>query len=124
MGAPISSNYDRDYILIGIAIAVSIAGIVQLIRHRKELFNCEDALIPLMTGILIVLLTTIANSFFEHHWEFNYIVDFLLLKRVTKSFFFRDLCQFGYIFLSWGLAMIVIITINKMGQSLQNENKQ
>lgn len=108
-----SNSYEHDYIIIALVLIISLLGIVQVLRHSKEPLDYKYAVIFLLGGVLVVIISTVANSFFEHNWESKYIMDFLFLKRVSKDWFFRHLCSWGYIFLSWGLSMFIVTTIRK-----------
>lgn len=101
-----ADHFVTDYFLIGLVVAVSLVGVMQIICKRTERLAYKHAVLFLIGGIAIVSLATTANSIIEHRWALPYVGDFLLLKRVSTDWFFRHLCSWGYIFTAWELAML------------------
>ena len=107
------SNYSFDYFLIGLVLIAIAVGTTQIIIHRRDLNNYKYAIYFIFGGLILILLSTIANSFFQHHWERQYIIAFLFLKNVSKDWLLQHLCSWGYIFLFWGASILIIVTHNK-----------
>lgn len=106
-------NYTYDYILIGLVLIGSMAGIIQIIRLRHELNNYKYAIPFILGGLIILIFSTIGNSYFENNWENEYIIAFLILKKVSRAWLLRHLCSWGYIFLFWGTTMLFAVATSK-----------
>ena len=85
------SEYPQDYILIVIVLIASIVGIMQLFRNRQKFAFYKEAMPFVMGGILLSLFSTIGNCITENHWDIEYIIAFLSLKKVSDGWFF-NLC--------------------------------
>jgi len=107
------SRYQPDYILIAIVIIAIIVGTFQFVRNNQKLNSNKQAMPFIFGGILFFLLATIGNGLRENRWDFGYLISFFFLKRVSKDWFFRHLLSLGYIFLSWGITIFLIIKSKK-----------
>lgn len=107
------ANYNFDYILIGLLLIISIVGIVHIFVHGQKLNNYKYAIPFMLGGLLIIVISSIGNSFFENKWGNEYVVAFLLLKKVSSGWFFRHLCSWGYIFFLWGVSMLFVVRLTK-----------
>ena len=105
--------YDPDYVLIGLVLIVSAVAIVQIIRNRHEVRSYKYGSLFLIIGFLFVLFSTIGNCLVENKWEFNYIISFLFFEKSEQPLFFRDICSWGYIFLSIGMTLLSVARGNK-----------
>ncbi|MBI5075873.1 MAG: hypothetical protein HZB62_12005 [Nitrospirae bacterium] len=88
-----------DYILIGIIVFGVIGSYIQVMKE-KERITISATLLFLLTGLSLIIVATTANSIFEKKWESEYIISFLMLRRVSEEWFYRHLCGVGYL-LSW-----------------------
>ncbi len=112
-----TTNYNFDYILIGLVLIISVVGIGQIIARGKELQNYKYGVFFMLGGLMLILLSTLANNFFTRQWENEYIIAFLLLKKVSSDWFFRHLCSWGYIFLLFGTTMLCVVAHNKRNKN-------
>ena len=109
-----------DYIIIAIIFLLTIGGIITLIKNYREI-SIKLSFLLLFIGISFIFFSAIGNSFIEKKWTTSYILSFLLLKEVSKGFFFRHLCSFGYPILSWGIICILITIGVKMFSPLKTK---
>jgi len=102
-------EFNYQYLVSATVLSGIVIGIVYIYlkrRSKREVFEKLAAWLILF-GILLPILGVTLNSFFEDNWEINYIVSFLIFKKVEGKwfFFFNDFCMWGYISFSWGVAM-------------------
>ena len=110
-------EFDLDIILT--AGFIGISGFVLILIYPEMLTKNVSALTrPLFCGVLILLMVTIGNSIVAGIWNFNYILDFLVLKKVGR-WFFRVSASFSYILLLWGTAFLIASKI----ETIKNHRK-
>ena len=104
-------EYDFDMILT--SIVVGIIGTLTILVCKEKLPTKISASVRfLLGGVLILLFTTFGNSLVEGHRDFEYILDFLSLKKVGR-WFFRLSASLGYITILWGIGAFIGITFKK-----------
>ena len=103
------AEYPYDYILIVLFLIGTIIGVAHVF-HDRQGFNSYKAAMPfLIGGMLFVVVSTVGNCAIEDHWDIEYIISFLSLRKVSEDWFFRHLNSWGYIFMSWGIAILLIV---------------
>jgi len=106
-------NYRYDIVAIGVVVVCGIVGSIRIVASRRELNKYKYAILLILGGLAVILLSIYGNSYFNNRWDSEYIKEFLLFKRVSRSFFFRHICTLGYMFLIWGTTMLFAIMSNK-----------
>ncbi|MBI5075875.1 MAG: hypothetical protein HZB62_12015 [Nitrospirae bacterium] len=108
--------YDYDFIVIGFVLIAGVIGLLKIIQNYrgtsyKDAFKV--AVILILCGLLFVCFSATMNSFIENNWEKGYLISFLLLREVTKAWFFRHICAIGYIFLILGVTALILATCKR-----------
>jgi hypothetical protein len=92
--------------LFGGLTAVTTA-IVQMIRRPRYWSTYGLGLTLIILGVFIVGASCVFNSMAAHNWDRLFIVAFLQLK-VVGSCLLRGSAYAGYIFIIWGISVIII----------------
>lgn len=111
-----NNTFKPDYISISFVLIGSVIGFLTVINKYREIKSValyKQSISLLLGGLSFVFLSTLGNSLFRNHWEINYVISFLLLKELSKDWFFRHLCSFGYILFIWGILIISVSVVNK-----------
>lgn len=112
-------SYAPDYESILIVLIFSVASVLYMRKHICDTSfrdAVKETIISLLAGLIFVLISTIVNSLIENQWNNNYIISFLLLKKVSNasdSMFPRHICAVGYVFIIFGIAIISISLLKK-----------
>jgi hypothetical protein len=102
-----------DFEMILTSIVVGIIGSLTILLYIEKLPSKISASLRfLLGGMLILLFAAFGNSLVESHREFEYMFDFLSLKKVGR-WFFRLSASLGYITIMWGIAALIGITFKK-----------
>ncbi len=110
-----ASIYQHNYIeLIGGLIIVSL-GIILLIRNRQALNSYKTALPLIIWGILSVPLSTVLNSIIASRWDRDYIIAFLLLKKIDGGgWLCRGPAFVGYTLFIFGITILLIVRSTRL----------
>jgi hypothetical protein len=118
----LEENYDK--IVSAIVLIIIFIGIVYLIINYRKLYKEYKKIAPffIFAGILLPVIAVLSNSYVESNWHKDYIISFLLFKRVTGKWFFifNKFCMWGYISLSWGIVML-LLSIRGSGKEEKKE---
>jgi hypothetical protein len=112
-GTFMNISYDFDYILIGTVLFFAIIGAATISNENRKAITIKSMLFFFLSGLLLIVIAVFSNSFVEHSWGKNYIFSFMLLKRVSKGWFFRHICSIGYLSLIISITLLISIVKNK-----------
>lgn len=106
------TNYRPDYFLIILTFAGIVVGFVELIRKPQAMFPLNKTTHTVAIGILLIMLSVILAGLIEKHWDADYIISLLCLKKISFIGFAHAgiFVSFGYIFIVLGVATILLRT--------------
>jgi len=97
-----------DYIFVALIFIITLAGIADLFRKRQRYNSYREAKTLVIVGILFLVVSTVGNCLIEGNWNIEYIISFLSLRKVSY-WFFLELNSLGYMSLSWGFVILLIV---------------
>lgn len=105
------TNYDFDYVRIAIiSIAIIIGGYL-IFSGKEKVTTPKRIYLSIILGFLLIIVSVVLNSLYNHNWDSNYIMAFLLLKKVNyPGKILRDI---GYGILGLGIALLIAFIRNK-----------
>lgn len=68
---------------------------------------------PLLVGILLLFGSTVFNSVVEGRWDLKYLIDFLRLIKVGRSFFLMT-CGLSYALILYGTEILLIVFVKNL----------
>ena|SRR4030042_708451 len=113
-------NYEFDYIKIGMVTLAIIIGGYLIFSGREKVTSLKSGYAFILLGFLLMIISLVSHSFYNHNWAGNYIIAFLLFKNVNQKLsqllIFRFVCGLGYILVGLGIASFVAFIRNKKKQ--------
>lgn len=102
-----------DMVEVGIVGVLCIAVLIDGLRKYKQWNTYRQPLEYAKAGLLLLLATTLLNSWAESRWELDYILSFLILEKVGSLWMFRYFTAIGYICLAMSIEILAIVISKK-----------
>jgi hypothetical protein len=103
-------EFDLEIIItLGITCLV---GIIYIFKYPQKWTNSYGSLRILKVGFLVLFIAMVLNNLIEGQWRLDYIIDFLIFKKVGR-WLFRISASLGYLFISWGFVGFLVIKFRK-----------
>jgi hypothetical protein len=112
---------DIDMILTSGGIGI-IGFFIILISAGRLQINLSGSIRFLVGGFLILLFAIFGNNLIENRSSFEYVFNFLCLKKVG-NWFFRFSAASSYIIILWGCAVLLSVSLKKFKQKSLFEKK-
>ena len=110
-------NYEFDYIKIGMVTLAIIIGGYLIFSGKEKVTSLKSGYAFILLGFLLIIISVVFHSLYNHNWGGNYIIAFLLFKNVNQKLsqllIFRFICGLGYILVGWGIELLLAFVRSK-----------
>ncbi|TAL68217.1 MAG: hypothetical protein EPN88_07230 [Bacteroidetes bacterium] len=103
-------NYEFDYVSITLVFLGIVIG-AYLIFFGKEKVTPKSIYSSIILGFLLIIISVVFNSLYNHNWSSDHIIAFLLLKNVGRSG--TILLNGGYVIVGLGIALLIAFIRNR-----------
>ncbi len=98
-----------DLFYVTIALIGTIIGIIDGFRKFENWNDKKQSFHYIWKGLLLLFSAVIFNGLLEGHWDLNYILAFLSLRKIGELWLFRAILSLAYIYLAMGIEILGIV---------------
>lgn len=115
-------KYEFDYVSMAIVFLGLVIGVYLIFSGKEKVTTPKGIYSSIILGFLLIIISVVFNSFYNHNWDSDYIITFLLLKNVSKSS--KILLNGGYVIVGLGIALLIAFIRNKRIMRRENNKKK